>query len=558
MIIDYRSELVPVDVDADLCIVGAGAAGLAIARQFLGSALTVCIVESGGFAGEECNQALCEGASIGEPDFDPGISRLRAFGGSCNLWGGGCIPLGELGPREWVPGSGWPLDYEELRPHYARAREFCRIATHDFDEDAFLTPPAYPPLDFGGGQLVNKTFAFSPILFGSAYREEFEHARNIRVLLHANVLELEPSPCGTSVQRVRIATLDGRRGSVRARQYVLACGGIENARLLLLSDSVTAGGLGNRHDLVGRYFMDHPSAKLGAVFVDDPQRLARPYDRDRDKTPLSTFPEICLSDEAQRAHRILDARVRPFAIEGPVPKGIRALRELKAALRARARDENTQLAERLCARKNGEPVNGVAAPPVDDGLVRLALRVGAGAGDITRAFARKLAQQPTVASDHVALVGYFEQAPNPASRVLLGDDHDALGLRRVCVDWRLTPLDTHSYRTAARLFGAELAGIFNGRFEPESWVEDDDALPEVYGTSHHLGTTRMHGDPARGVVDRDCRVHGLDNLHVAGSSVFPTGGWAFPTFTIVAMSLRLAGHLRTRLESVPLAAPYAA
>src|SRR5690606_7938278 len=151
------------------------------------------------------------------------------------------------------------------------------IESHDFNIDSFLTPPSYPPLPFDRRSVVNKIFAYSPILFGDAYRGDLERAGNITVLLHANLLGLEAAQAGDTVQEARIGTLDGRRGTIRARQYVLACGGIENARLLLLSDSVVPQGLGNQNDLVGRYFMDHPSGKLGTIHTADPQRLARPY-----------------------------------------------------------------------------------------------------------------------------------------------------------------------------------------------------------------------------------------------------------------------------------------
>jgi choline dehydrogenase-like flavoprotein len=180
----------------------------------------------------------------------------------------------------------------------------------------------------------------------------------------------------------------------------------------------------------------------------------------------------------------------------------------------------------------------------------LALRLGLGVGDIARAFVQKIADKPTVSSSHIDLVGFFEQAPNPHSRVILDSETDALGQRKVSVEWRLTPLDRHTYRAAATLFGNELARASAGSFELESWLEHDDgAAPDVHGTAHHLGTTRMSDDPRSGVVDRHCRVHGMQNLHIAGSSVFPTGGWAFPTFTIVALSLRLADQLRSVLAS---------
>ena len=554
MIIDFLHESATADRDVDLCIVGAGAAGIAIARRFIGTSLRVCLLEGGGAFGEEASQALYEGVSIGSPSLDAGTSRMRVFGGSCNLWGGGCIPFApyDLLPREWVPHSGWPLSYDELKPYYERARVYCQIDAHDFDNGSFTTPLARAPIPFDSNKLVNQVFARSPVLFGRDYRDELAQSRTITVLLHANLLELEASADGTSVRQARIGAIDGRRSVIRARHYVLASGGIENARLLLLSDSIVANGLGNTHDVVGRYFMDHPCGKMGTVITDTPATLTRPYDRNLGKGPAPVFPEIGLSQVFQRQHGLLNGRVHPFPVEGVVPKGIQALRDLRASLHPTVKDENTKLEERLCeALKNG-PTNGhKVAPSASKGM--LALRVGLGIGDIARAMLQKLADKPTVQSNHVELIGYFEQAPNPQSRITLSDERDALGLRKVCVDWQLAALDRHTYRTAATLFGEELARACNGRFELEPWLANDtaktDAVPHVHTTAHHLGTTRMSDDPATGVVDGECRVHGIDNLHIAGSSVFPTGGWAFPTFTIVALSLRLADRLQAQMQA---------
>jgi choline dehydrogenase-like flavoprotein len=544
MIIDYLDRSGPDDFFADICIVGAGPAGISIARSFIGTSLSVCLVESGGLAGEDRNQELYAGSSIGCPELDPATSRMRAFGGSCNVWGGGCVPLStlDLGPRDWVPHSGWPLSYDEIEPYYRRAQEVCGIESHDFTEGTFLTPPARAPVAFENGKLVNQNFVLSPVFFGDAYRSELERAANITVLLHANLLEFEAAPAGSSVTRARIGALDGRRGMIRARQYVLACGGIENARLLLLSNSVAPNGLGNDRDLVGRYFMDHPSGKLGTLFTDAPDPLTRPYDRSGGKGPAPSFPELCLSDQAVQAHQLLSGRVRPVAVEAPAPKGIRALRDLKNAFLP-VDDESLALEGMMRARRSDEPGNDEGE--AKQGIGKLGLRVGVGSWDIAHAVWRKLTDKPTVRSTHVDVIGYFEQAPNPDSRVTLGDEIDALGQRKVCVDWRLTELDWHTYRTAAGLFGTELANSCGGKFQLEPWLQEgSDAVPQLRGTAHHLGTTRMSDDPNLGVVDRQCRVHGVDNLYVVGSSVFPTGGWAFPTFTIVALSMRLAEHLR--------------
>lgn len=548
MIFDYRKAASPADVEADICIIGSGAAGLAIAWAFLGTKAKVCIVEGGGLAADERNQALFEGASVGVPDFDPGASRLRAFGGTCNFWGRGCIPLANLAPRDWVPYSGWPIDFTDLEAHYRRASTFCGLEAHEIGEDSFLTPSSRRPLDFDEEALEHKTFASSPMIFGHVYREALERADNVTVLLHANLLELEAAPSAQAVRHARIGTLDGRRGVVRAAHYVLACGGIENARMLLSSNSLVPEGLGNEHDLVGRFFMDHPSGKLGTLFTEHPNLVTRPYDRNVPKGRPQLHPEICLSEQAQRKHRILSGRVRPFAFEEPVPEGLQALRDLRAAMRARQRHENWAIKARVCGRRNGEPdYIAKAMPPAED-IRALTLRAGLNAGDIAKAFGRKLTRKPTVRTERIDLIGYFEQEPNRDSRITLGEERDALGLRRVAVDWRLTELDRRTYRMAANLFGGELARACDGRFHSESWLDDESAVPQVFGTSHHMGTTRMADDPRDGVVDRHCKVHGMDNLHIAGSSVFPTGSWAFPTFTIIALSLRLADHLRARLE----------
>lgn len=547
----------PSQIDADLCIVGAGAAGIAIARSFIGTSRSVCLVEAGGLSGEKKSQALYEGASVGPLPFDLVNSRMRIFGGTCTLWGGGCIPLGsyDLEARDWVPHSGWPLSYDDLQPYYANARAYCQIESNEFEDGSFLGPLARPPLAFDADKMVNRIFARSPVLFGQAYRAELEAAPNIHVLLHANLLGLEASADGGSIREARIGSLDGSTGVVRARHFVLACGGIENARLLLLSNSVKPKGLGNDQDLVGRFFMDHPSGKLGTVTTDDPDRLTQPYDRHPGKSSASAFPEICLSDEFQKAHRLLSGRVHPFSVEGTVPRGIRALREFRAALRSPALDEGALLEARMCdAMKNG-PASPQGAAAVES-TAMLALRVGLGAGDIARAFMQKMAGRPTVQSSHVELIGFFEQAPNPASRVTLGADVDALGKRKACVDWQFTALDRLTYKTAATLFGKELAAACGGTFQIDQWLSDDGGTtPQVHGTGHHLGTTRMAQSADEGVVDPHCRVHGIDNLHIAGSSVFPTGGWAFPTFTIVALSLRLAQNLHHLLGAPTTSLP---
>ncbi len=549
MIIDYRGGATPSDIDADLCIVGAGAAGITIAHAFLGTAVRVCMLESGGLGGERESQDLYDCASVGATALDAYNSRMRVFGGSCQLWGGGCVPLdrSDLIKRDWVPDSGWPIPHTELEHYYNEVRAFCRIDSHRIVNGIFSTEPPLDPLPLAEDKLINQRFVSIPVKFGDAYRSELERAPNITVLLHANLLELKARADGKSIDDARIGTLEGRRGIVRARHFVLACGGIENARLLLLSNSVIPQGLGNQNDLVGRYFMDHPCGNLGKLFTESPERLMQPYGPPYGQGDAPLYTEIGLSPDAQRAQRMLNGRTRPFAVEAPLPGGIHALRGLRAALRKPVVDEERALVQQLQqAMLHRRLPDGTATLPSDNIATQL-LRVGMGIGDIARAWVRKRADQPTVPTSHIELLGYFEQAPNPLSRITLGDDVDALGQRKARVDWQFTALDRHTFRTAAAVFGEEIARVCNGRFEPSPWLADDSRPAQVNGTAHHMGTTRMADDPREGVVDKHCRVHGIDNLHVAGSSVFPTGGWAFPTFTIVALSQRLAEMLHILL-----------
>ena len=137
----------------------------------------------------------------------------------------------------------------------------------------------------------------------------------------------------------------------------------------------------------------------------------------------------------------------------------------------------------------------------------------------------------------------LEQTPNPNSRITLSQDLDALGLKRLNLDWRLTELEKRTVKVLAMTIGSEFGRLNMGRFQLPQWlVEDGD--PGWTGGCHHMGTTRMSDNPKLGVVNSDCRVHGVNNLYVAGSSVFPTSGFVNPTFTIVALALRLVDHLR--------------
>jgi len=521
MISDFRSAPDGSKIETDLCIIGAGAAGIAIAHSLIATSLRVALVEAGGLKFDPDTQALYDGDVTGDPwGVELTRTRLRWFGGSTNEWGKGCIPLDHIDfvERSWVPSSGWPIQRQELTKYYEKARAFCAIPTFRFDDRELLhrVRPRLPVFD---PKMLTHCYAMLsfPGGFGKAYARSLKRAANIEVILHANLVELVPQESGRSVVRASIRTVDGRSGTIRARWYVLACGGIENARLLLLSDSVARSGLGNEHDVVGRYFMDHPNIHFGRLRPETGMALAAPYIK-RLRRRLPIWPVIRLSEELQKQDELLNGRFQ-FVLreEGEEPEGMQALRILK---------------------------RGVRQGLLSWDMGRWAYRAAIDWRGVLPAVSRHIRGFPTSAAPRIDIEGFFEQAPNPVSRIGLSHRRDALGLRKVRLDWRLTDLDYYTYRAVSRHFVRELDGYFPRAIQLAEWLaagQQKHASPR--GTAHHMGTTRMSNNPRLGVVDRNCRVHGVDNLYVAGSSVFPTSGWAFPTFTIIALALRLSEHI---------------
>ena len=438
MILDFRAADCPDDIQADICVIGAGAAGITIAHALAGTSLSVCVVESGGLDFDGDTQALYEGHSVGLPwGTDLEFSRLRFFGGSTGHWGGGCVPLdaADMEVRDWVPHSGWPIRRRDLDPYYDRARGVLGLPDYPFDDDRLLTALVKPPVVFDPALLKNIYYmASGNPRFGEFYRAELAASGNVTVLLNANLMEFAVNATAATVRQASVRNLQGRGGRVRARFFVLACGGIENARLLLLSNSVSKPGLGNDRDLVGRFFMDHPSGKLGSIFSNHAERLTGSYDRHLPDPKLPIFPNVVLARALQENQRILNGRLRPEDFEDHVPDGVAALRNLR-----------------------GELADGrVHALPSE------ILRIVADLDDVLPSVVRVLRGRPAVLTHRIDFEGFFEQAPNPDSRVTLGDDTDALGQRRVDLDWRLTELDRRTYETAARVFPPSWRGLTLG------------------------------------------------------------------------------------------------
>jgi choline dehydrogenase-like flavoprotein len=530
---DAREFGGPAEITADVCIVGAGAAGITLARALAGQPLRVALLESGGPDFEHRPQFLYIGENVGLDSFATAHSRFRMFGGSTTRWGGQCRPLDPIDfeRRRWIPHSGWPFDLAHLEPWYRRAQEVCHLGPCSYDLRDWVTNDR-PSLPVDPDRLTPRIYQFShPADFGRTYRAELEAAANVDVYLHANLLEIQVDDAVRRVTGLRLGTFTGKALRATARSYVLACGGIENARLLLASNRVASAGVGNQHDLVGRFFMDHPYFWMGYF---DPARPAY----NRGLHVIEDYARVGSHQRVHTAHTLPDQVIRQRSLNG-------------CAIYMVRRPDYKSRPEYFApgGRSLVHIVDVLKHTEVPDRRFGQHLRnVVGGHRDALRLLARQLAEirnpQP-----RLALRAVLETTPQPDSRVTLGERKDRFGMQRVHVDWRVSAEDRRGLDRLRQVMGFEVERLGLGRLAGEV-AENASGWPcSMTGGKHHMGTTRMHGDPRQGVVDPDCRVHDMANLYVAGSSVFPTGGYANPTLTIVALALRLADHLQERLRT---------
>jgi choline dehydrogenase-like flavoprotein len=532
VLIDARTLPPDEQLDADVCIVGAGPAGIVIALELLATGARICMLENGG---REPQRAL-GGESVGHPYFGLEDAGVRAFGGSLPLWGTGehywhAVPMDRLDfeHRAGINYSGWPFDRTHLMPFYERAAAISDLGAFADSPDNSDDVDLAAQLPVRPGRIVS---SFMQLGYGTFARhfDRLSASNDAHLILHAQAAELRFDQDVRHVHSVRALSIPGRSFSVRARVVVLAAGGIENPRLLLLSDRGHRSGVGNEHDLVGRFFMEHVSGQSG--FVSSPALLEHPrlYEH-REERGARFRPIVRLHEDLVRRGELLSVA---FLLD-PMPSvfagdGFRSLTTLRRAFDHRPRPPDLLGHTRSVLLHFGD-------------VARATLFLKTPVGYLKRP-ALYLKTRPSRRRAPVLLLRVQgEQAPNPDSRITLADGRDAYGLRRPRLDWRLSGGDMDSIRRTQDVLDEELGLAGLGAVEDKLGTESPPAV--MHGLCHHIGTTRMHVDPKQGVVDPNCKLHDVDNLFVAGSSVFPTSGWANPTLTIVALAIRLADHLKT-------------
>jgi choline dehydrogenase-like flavoprotein len=543
--------LLPSDtvLDADVCIIGSGPAGLAIAQELLESKFKIVVLERGPLAGSVSDDLAAE-LEFESPDFPSPLKALHnEFGGMAAIWnvvlGDQVTPAARYLPmdpidfdlRDWVPHSGWPITFEQMTPYYGRARTLCGVEQFDFHGPRIDTGRA--PLVTSSGALVTRLEQLGPATsFTSSSLLEVKKSEHVRVVTNAIALEVvSANGSDDGMARTAVRSHGGLAFTVRSRVVVLAGGAIENARLLLNSVTECSSGLGNRFDNVGRFFMDHPRLSLGLGTL-SPGGLTRVMDlfSPHDIGGELLNGKLKLSETLLRQEELLNGNVQ---IARKFSSGqLEGLKSASIAVNSlRRREGLTQVPRHLV-------VAARRTVPVARHLALLYLTRPAAPG-------KALLRWTTAAERSFELNYQPEQAPNPDNRVTLGERRDLFGYRIARLDWRWSEIDLHSIRRARQIFASEFLAEGIGELaEPESDLfrgEGDQLTPET--AHHHLGTTRMHDDPRQGVVNRDCKLHDSSSVYVAGGSVFPTGGNANPTLTVVALAIRLSDELKRRLTA---------
>lgn len=554
-------------LDATVCIVGAGAAGITLACELDGSGFKVLLLEAGGLHPDMATSDEQYRGTANAPHPNPSEFRRVVFGGTTGTWGGRCVPFDPIDfeKRDYVANSGWPIAYDEVAQYYPRALSYCDAGAFDFSVGGSLSGspgaarpssarplPTIPGLRDDGLILGDRIERYSlPTDFGKRYRARLTASTNVTTVLNARCIALHRQPGAERIESITVVDRSAKRHTVRAQVFVLAMGGIEAPRLLMQSDP-QGPGLGNQSDQLGRYYACHFENFLGRLVAPRGQPVAFDFEKTRDGVYCRR--KLQFSASAQHEYRLLNSAFRlHFPPYSDAAHGSPVLSAIYLA-------KSTLIAEyRAILQQGAEPA--VQSPALEH-LRNVAFGLPAlGQFAYQWLFLRNLAARKLPYTLIKNRDGSYpiefnsEQTPLATSRITLTDDVDRDGLKRVHVDWRLNEEDTQAAQRAFLL----LREVINKRSSCRLEV-DEAGLARALGRSvplggHHIGTTRMADSPDQGVVDKNCAVFELPNLYVASSSVFCTSSHANPTLTIVAMALRLAEHLKAALPTDGLADP---
>jgi choline dehydrogenase-like flavoprotein len=498
----------------DICVVGTGAAGLTLASVLLKSRKAVLFLESGGLEIEPGTSDLnrCE---ISDLHFvGDRLGRSRVIGGSTRCWSGQLLPLAaqDFEERPWIKQSGWPFDLSELENYYKKALHFLGADNLNFDSDLLevLDIPDQP-FDKTSFRFYFAKWSPHPDL-RSLFMSDFEESTNSTLLHYANLTKIHLSDDLKRVTQLEVKNQKLVSFRIECTRAILCLGGIETPRVLLANNHQIPEGIGNRYRLVGKYFQDHPTIRVGILHSKDPGRVVRLFGPNWHDGRLYTG-KISLTSAKQREFATLNATAY---CDGESYPRVLEKRMLLNLLREKV------LKDRIPA-------------ATFNNLIQLLLR------SLSLAVQRRIFRQDA----QFAFTIMTEQEPFADSAISLGKTRDRYGVPRANIHWRLTENTWRTVMCFARLLEEEFESTRLGTMELLPYIKTPSSLWRIYphDAFHHMGSTRMAVSPDRGVVDPDCKVFGIDNLYLISSAVFPTSGSSNPTLTIVALAYRLLEHL---------------
>ena len=515
MFIDFNDACSPINFTADICIIGSGAASLAMLTRLYSTKYKVLVIEAGDENITEQSQQLYDVITPYHPFDGARNGRFRVFGGSTTRWGGQSLPIDKIDfePREWLPNSGWPISYDTIANYYAEVDNFLDLHSNSYEDDiyALLAKSPMPVTE----ELKLKFSKWSPTPnLREKYRGKINNSTNVFLLKNASVTNLKLTEDFSAVDTVTIKNINSKVGTVKAKNYILACGGIENARLLLASNLELNTGIGNTYDLVGRFLQDHPNAEVGNLIPTSKNNQAYLNYFYVKKTRF--LPRFFFSEIFQASKKILNTNAYiqfqsqdndAFSIAKEIYRkqirGELSLSELKLALKL-----IKELPELLSMAKHYYINNKVFTPKA---LAKL----------------------------HIIM----ETPPLWENCISLSAELDRLGTPKAIIKWKVDEKVHHTLLECTHVLKSYFASSNMGEVVVEKWLYTENWADNIKDAKHHIGTTRMANSKEKGVVDKNCKVFGTDNLYIAGSSVFPTSGHSNPTATIIALSLRLVDHI---------------
>jgi len=464
----------------DICICGAGPAGIILARHLSLQGKKVALLEGGGATYTQQSQEIYKGRSVGLPYYLESW-RLRYFGGTSNHWAGRCRPFESEDFRERdIDGlPGWPITFDEMELYLKEVKNILGLPienTFNMDSNSKINSDKFEPDEFHTG---------NPVRFGEKYKSFLKSSELVDVYLNTNVVDILLEKDLKTVEKVKVKSFSGSNGYVSASNFILSMGAIENARLLLCSNSQIVEGIGNQTDMVGRCFMEHFNLDLGGFVVNTRG--------DQGTKSMAFFTTPAHSSKHDHGNSNISLGVY-------------------SKLRAYGRTaEFKKMFNKLSC---------------DLGLSK----------DLQFIYKHKCTGEGVIST-------LCEQFPNKMSRVNLIDEKDKLGLKRVELNWNMSHKDEDSIRTIAIEFAKEFAKSGLGRVKLKKYILDKTEKIPSNAHAHQMGTTRMSKSHKDGVVNINCKVFETNNLYIAGSSVFSTGGGGNPTMPLLQLALRLGDHL---------------